>query len=43
MCELADNIAFVVVDGDNWQCLCIMCHDFPTAEKRKVQRERSPV
>ena len=41
MCELADNTAFVVVDGDDWQCLCIMCHDVSTAEKRKVQRERS--
>ncbi len=43
VCELADNIVFVVVDGNDWQCLCIMCHDFPTAEKRKVQRERSNV
>ena len=43
MCELADNIAFVVVGGDDWQCMCIVCHDFPTAEKIKVHRERSLV
>ena len=25
--KLTDSIKFVVVDGDDWQCLCVLCQD----------------